>query len=295
MANTIALAQKFLPILDEVYKVKSLTARMDAQRGPDFVGTNVVNVMKLTTVGLGNYSRNLGYPIGDVNLAMEAWTLSQDRGRELSVDRMDNEETLGVAYGRLTGEFLSRYVIPETDAYRFAKYASAAGIGTATATLDKNSVIAALDVALGALDDAGVPEEGRLLYMSYPVLRMHETAVSRQLANENGVDRRVRTWDGIPVIGVPQSRFYTQITLDPGATASAGGYAKTATTGADINFMLLDPTAVIQANKFDNMKIFSPDVNQKKDAWLIQYRQYYDAFVYANRVGGIYVHKKAAG
>jgi hypothetical protein len=41
------------------------------------------------------------------------------------------------------------------------------------------------------------------------------------------------------------------------------------------------------------MKVFDPDVNQAKDAWLFQYRLYHDAFVYDNKVKGIYLHNKA--
>ena len=294
MSNNIELAQKFLPIVDEIYKINSITSRMDSENVNDikFDGTNVVKIMKLTTVGLGNYSRSTGYPVGDVNLSFEPWTLTIDRGRELSVDRMDNEETLGTAFGKLASEFITTFVVPETDAYRFAKYASTPGIGEDTSAITAANVLEKIDEAKAALDDAGVPEEGRLLYLSYPVRRALEQSVNRSLSNEQRFDRRVRELDGVPIIGVPQSRFYTGITLDPGATSEAGGYAK-ATGASDINFMLIYPKAVVQANKFDNMKIFDPDSNQKKDAWLFQYRQYYDAFVYENKVSGIFVNKKA--
>jgi hypothetical protein len=93
---------------------------------------------------------------------------------------------------------------------------------------------------------------------------------------------------------VPQSRFYKGITLDPGTETNAGGYSKTAATGRDINFLQVHPSALIQVNKFALMKIFDPDTNQDKDAWKIQYRQYYDAFVQDNKVKGIYSHIKAS-
>ena len=112
--------------------------------------------------------------------------------------------------------------------------------------------------------------------------------------NENGVDRRVMTLDGMQVIMVPQTRFYKGITLDAGASASAGGFSKTASTGRDINFMLIDPAAVLQATKLAQLKIFTPEENQSADAWLFQYRLYHDAFVYDNHVKGIYSHIKAS-
>jgi hypothetical protein len=93
------------------------------------------------------------------------------------------------------------------------------------------------------------------------------------------------------VVPVPQSRFYTAVSLNAGATETAGGYAK---TGTDINFMLMDPRAVLQVQKLAQLKIFTPDENQKLDAWNLQYRIYHDAFVYDNMVDGIYLHKKAS-
>ena len=295
MANSIALAQKFQPILDEIYKRESLTARMDALTKPvNFGGANVVQVYKTSLVGLGTYSRTTGYPAGDVTGTWETLTLAIDRGRAFSIDRMDDDETLGMAFGTTAGEFIRTKVAPEIDAYRFSKYASWSGISTPSeaALSDAASVLAAFDVAMGQLDADEVPAEGRLLYISSALYQLLKASISRSLANENGVDRRVLTLDTVQVISVPQTRFYKGITLDAGATSSAGGYAKTGTTGRDINFMLMHPSAVLQVNKHANLKVFSPEENQSADSWLIQYRQYHDAFVEENKVDGIYAHIK---
>ena len=68
-------------------------------------------------------------------------------------------------------------------------------------------------------------------------------------------------------------------------------YKKTVEEAKDINFMIVYPQAILQAKKFALPKIFSPDVNQDKDAWKFQFRLYHDAFVYENKVKGIYLHK----
>lgn len=295
MANSIDLVTKFMPILDEAYKVNSLTARMDSptDQNASFAGANVVKVMKTSIVGLGTYSRATGYPKGDVTITWEALTLAASRGREFSIDRMDDEETLGQAFGTLAGEFIRTQVAPEVDAYRFAKYASTSSILTTTgATLTANDVLAAIDAAVADMDAQEVPQEGRLLFASTSVAGFIKGAVTRMLGNESAVDRRTFSLDGMPIIPVPQSRFKTAIDLDAGATTSAGGFA--AASGAkDINFMIIYPPAVLQATKLEKMKVFEPDVNQSKDAWLFQYRLYHDAFVYDNKVKGIYLHKKA--
>lgn len=295
MAQSIALASKFQPILDEVYKAASLTARMDAQtKAVNFAGANVVNVFKTNPIGLGDYSRVSGYKAGQVVGAWETLTLAIERGRGFVIDRMDDEETLGMAFGTLASEFIRTEVAPELDAYRFSKYASTGSIGGAAADLAAGTIEAAIDAAKLVLDQKEVPSEGRILYISDQCLNWLESKVSRFLGNDNNVDKRVMRYNGMDVVMVPQTRFYSSIDLTPGtAGVDSGGYAKSA--GAkDINFMMIHPSAVLQVVKHAALKVFTPEQNQTTDGWLVQYRIYHDAFVYANKLDGVYLHKKSS-
>lgn len=296
MANSIALATKFQPILDEIYKLASLTARMDAKSKPvNFLGANVVKVFKTSLIGMGTYSRTTGYPVGDVTGTWEALTLSTERGRELFLDRMDDEETLGMAFGTLVGEYMRTKVVPEVDAYRFSKFATGAGneVGT-PATLTNADVLTAIDAGVELMNAAEVPVEGRILYVSSSVQTLMNQAVTRMYGNEKGVSNVVQSYNEMDVIMVPQTRFYKGITLDAGSSTDAGGFSKTASTGRDVNFLIIHPSAVLQAKKHDKLKIFDPDTNQDKDGWKVQYRLYHDAFVYDNKTDGIYCHIKAS-
>lgn len=295
MTQSIDLVSKFLAVLDTVYKYESKTAMLDALTRPvDFVAANEVSVMQLTTVGLGTYSRSSGYPSGEITAEWVTMQLAAERGRAFTLDRMDNEESLGLVLGNLIREWLRTHVAPEVDAYRFAKYAAGAGnIVNTGATLTKDTVVAAIDAGKLALDEDEVPEEGRILYITPTVKQFLEQAVGRELANETRVERRIMVYDGMEVIAVPQTRFYTKITLNEGSTGDAGGYAKTSSTGKDINFMILHPSSVLQPIKLNNLKYFSPEENQTSDGHLWQYRLYHDAFVYDNKEDGIYLHHKA--
>lgn len=294
MAQSIALASKFQPILDEVYKAASLTARMDAKTKPvNFAGANVVNVFKTNPIGLGTYSRVTGYPSGQVVGAWETLTLATERGRSLVVDRMDDEETLGMAFGTVVDELIRTEVAPELDAYRFSKYASTASISGAAADLDANGIIAAIDAGKLQMDKDEVPTEGRILYISDQCLNWLESKVSRFFTSESSVDKRVARYNGMDVVMVPQTRFYSSIDLNAGSAVDQGGYAKT--SGAkDINFMIIHPSAVLQVAKHESLKVFNPEQNPITDGWLIQYRIYHDAFVYANKLDGVYLHKTAS-
>lgn len=293
MANSIALAEKFMPILDEIYKRESLTSRHDAKTKPvEFGGVNEVQVFKTSVVGLGTYSRATGYPAGDVTATWETIKLEQERGRAFAIDRMDNEETLGMAFGTLAGEFIRTQVVPEVDAYRFAKWAGTVGISTTAAAALANAAatLAAIDVASARLDTDEVPQEGRLLYIAQPQYRQLIASVTRSLENQSTYDRRLKQLDEMTIIPVPQARFYTAIDLNAGALSNVGGYAKGA-AATNINFILMHPTAVGQATKLANLKVFAPEENQLTDSWLFQYRLYHDAWVYDNKVAGIYLHK----
>lgn len=295
MANTVSLTSTFLALIDAAYKADSKTAILDSlTQSPAFLNANEVKVLKLSMVGLGNYSRVTGYPAGDLTAAWETMTLAAERGRAFSLDRMDNDEMLGLALGNLIREWMRNYVAPEIDAYRFAKYATGAGnvVGSG-ATLASTTVLAAIDAAKSALRADEVPMDGLKLYVSDTVMSFIESAVSRQLANENSLDRRIATLDGMQLIEVPQTRFYTAITLNAGASSDAGGFVVNASTGKEINFLMIRPDAVLQPVKLNQVKYFSPDVNQTADAHLWQYRLYHDAFVYENKVNGIYLHHKA--
>lgn len=297
MANAITLTNKFLSLIDAVYKLESKTAMLDSvTQSPEFLGANEVKVMKLSTVGLGTYSRTAGYPAGDITATWETMALATERGRAFSLDRMDNEESLGLVLGSLIREWMRVHVAPELDAYRFSKYASFSGIsevGSPT-TLASGTILAAIDVASGQLNADEVPTEGRVLFVSDTCQTFLDQALTRSYTNETGIVRQVREYNNMPVIMVPQTRFYKGITLDAGASSSAGGYAKTGSTGRDINFLMVHPTALLQPIKLNQVKYFSPEVNQLSDGHLWQYRLYHDAFVYENHVDGVYSHIKAS-
>ena len=283
MANNIVTAEKFVPVIDGIYKKASLTSILDSATQADFSGVNTVKVMKVSTTGLGDYSKENGYAQGNATLEWEAMTLKEDRSAALTVDRMDNEETLGQAFGVIMNEFIRVNVAPEVDAYRFAQYAKTEGIGKAQANLESGeAIVAALRVAATAMDEAEVPAEDRILFITPTNLGLVQdldTTKSKEVLKRFAA-----------IVEVPQTRFYTDITLNSGA--DAWGFTKAA--GAqDINFLVAAKSAVVQATKMALPKVFTPDENQTKDAWLFQYRLYHDAFAYENKVNGIYVHTKA--
>ncbi len=300
MANNIELFKKYVPLLDEVYKLSSLTADLDGAPELARQGNNVNELIipKISMDGLANYSRNGGYVDGDVTLTNETVKCNFDRGRKFAVDTLDNAETAGIAFGALASEFIRTKVTPELDAFRFATYASISGIGTvdAAALSTGANVITALRAAVNAMDEAEVPSTERYLYITPTLLG---------LVKDLDTTKSKEVLDGFAkVVKVPQTRFYTAIKqlsgkVEPvsgGSTTddqTAGGFTK-ADSAKNINFMIIHKPAIIQYQKHVAPKVITPEQNQHADAWEFGYRTVGIAEAYENKVAGIYLHKAAS-
>lgn len=291
VANQIALAAKYAPYLDEIYRQDSKSAILDtANQFVNFTGANTVNIFNLTTVGMGNYDRNAGFVPGDATGTWQPYVLETDRGRSYMIDVLDNDETLGMAFGSLLSSVERQHVIPEVDAFRFAQYASGAAAGNVTTeTLTAGAAtIASIDAASVALDNAEVPYEGRILFVSPTVYGLIKAGITRMVMNgENNVNYGVEIYNDMRIIRVPQPRFNTSITLaNPSTSSGAGDYT---VAGDAINYMIIHPTAVLQVMKHYVPRIFSPEVNQEADAWKLNIRFAHGAWVLSHKTNGIYV------
>lgn len=288
MANSIAKFKKYIDKLDTVYQQASATSILDADADTVRMGATAGEFLipKMSMDGLADYSRSNGYVQGDVTITYETKSCNYDRGRKFSVDAMDNEETAGIAFGKLASEFIRTKVVPEMDAFRFAKYASATGIlsaAEATPTAG-TAVLTALQTAVNAQDEAEVNADGKILFITPTLLTLAknvDTTKSKAI-----LDRFEK------IITVPQTRFYTAIDLKDGTSSNelAGGY-NGSTGGYKINFMIINRDAVIQFGKHTVNKVITPEENQTNDGYLFFYRAYGITETYENKVKGIYLNR----
>ena len=287
MANSIEKFKKYVPLLDEVYKNAALTSVLDSDSTLAQAGANANEIIipKLSMDGLGNYDRNEGYTNGDVTMTNETVKFNYERGRMFSVDSMDDEETAGLAFGKLASEFIRVHVAPEGDAFRFATYSKEAGTKKAETIADGEALVKALREATTKMDEDEVSYENRYLFITPTLKGMIDdldTTKSREVLNKFA-----------GVIEVPQTRFYTAIDMLSGkAGEEKGGYKKNA-EAKDINFLIVEKSAVMQFNKHIAPKVINPELNQVADAWKFGYRKYGLADVYENKTAGVYVSHKA--
>ena len=137
------------------------------------------------------------------------------------------------------------------------------------------------------MDEDEVPETDRILYAT-------PTLLNGVMALDTTKSREVLATFAAKKI-VPQSRFYTAIDLLDGKTpGEEAGHYKKATSGLDINFMIIHKPAIIKFDKHIASDIIPAENNADYDADIIKYRKYGLVDAYANKRAGIYLSHKAA-
>ena len=291
MANAIALAKLYEPLLQEAYAKDTLTNLFENSALVSTMQSalaNEVYVPEMTLTGLGDYSKTEGYPVGDINLTWVPLKLTQDRGRQFAVDVVDDMEAMKVAGANVMSQFLKFAVIPEVDAYRFAKWATGSDTTMrANATISTGpALVTAIDVATAKMTDASVPDEGRILCLTptmYNLLKQAQDGKRFYVTTDSTIGRKIAYYDEMRVQVIPENRFYS------GITTSATGYTN---SGSKLNFMIIHPTAVFAVTKHTAIKAKDPDVDI--DAMKFAYRLYHDAFIVPNHEKGVYVHSVSA-
>ncbi len=285
--NAIELFKRYIALLDEIYKYESKTIVLDGENSLARQGANANELIipMLDMDGLADYSRSSGYTDGCVDFNFETVKCNFDRGRMFVVDVMDDIETMGMVFGKLSSEFVRTKVIPELDAFRIAKYASLPDISVAkTADLTTGAqVVSALRAATTTMNNDEVAENSRILFI--------ETGLKGLLDDMDTNKSKAVLNKFSSIVEMPQNRMYTSIKQLSGKDEEkAGGYAM-AEGASNINFIIIEKSAVIQFNKRVKDKIISPEQNQNADAYKYGYRQVAIADGYKNKRAGIYLHK----
>lgn len=303
--NTLQYSQQFQTVLDAQMLASATSAFMEANAGQvKYDGGDTVHIPEISMQGLAKYDRDEGFNQGSVTLKFNPYKMTQDRGRTFQLDSMDVNETNFVATaGTVMGEFQRTQVIPEIDSYRYSKIAALAtaenkvttGFTPAVAT-----ILEKLEAEITDIRDVVGEDEGLIIVMSTKLRTILNNAdkFNRYLnvaEFKNGsVNTTVKSFNDIPILGVPSARMKTAYVFNDGKTANQqeGGF-KADTAAKDINWIIMPQRAPIAVSKTDKVRVFTPDINQKADAWKIDYRKYHDLWIPKNRFAAIRVNTGA--
>ena len=277
--NNIEISTIYLPKLYQVYKNEDKTSILDGDETTVQKGLNgEIKIAKLDMDGLGDFDRNTGYTKGSTKFVWETVKYDKERSQDLRIDRLDNQEALGLPFAKLSSEFVRTKVIPETDAARIAKIASVTGISEKEETLaDGAGVVTALRACTNKMDEDEVSTENRILFITPTLKGMIDDL---DTTKSKKVLERFST-----IIEVPQTRMYTAVTLNDGKENY--GYKK-AEGANEINFLCVEKSAAVTAmDQF--IKYFTPDEDQIGDDNVFKYRNNnLYGHVYENKLVGVY-------
>lgn len=293
MANTINYATKYEKELAQVIKQGSLTEELETPQ-VNWLDAQTFRVPQIGVSGYGTHSRNGGFNQGAVNVSNEPYTLAFDRDIEFFVDRADvDESNQAASAANVTKVFLNENAIPEIDAYRFSKLATAAITAgkTVSEAMSDATTFSRLKAAILPMRKYG---PGNLvMYVSSEVMDMLERSkeftrsITMQAGAPGVLESRITAIDGVKLKEVWDfDRFKTAFDFTSGFVAAPGAL--------DINFLLVAKPAVIAKAKLSYVKLWNPGEHTEGDGFLYQNRLYHDAFLRKNMTDGIFVSTKPA-
>lgn len=292
MPNTVNYAIQFEKDLKQKYTRELLSAGLTTQNIV-FSGANKVKIPYVTVSGYKDHGRDGGFNRGTVANQFMEKTLGFDRDVEFFVDTMDVDETnQALSAANITNSFITEKAIPETDAYRFSKlYTDFTALSAAatTDTLTAATILDKFDTLMEEMDEAEVPEDGRILYVIpsiYTMIKQAEKVVRNlDVTRSAAVNRHIRSLDDVMIKRIPSGRMKTAYDFTEGFTP--------AKTAKQMDMILVHPQSVIAADKHSYINLWAPGTHTQGDGYLYQNRKYGDLFVIDTRVDGIKINLAA--
>lgn len=271
----IELATQYLPYVDEMFATESKKSLLTNQ---DFAwdGAATVKVYKVSTASMNDYGRS-GPAEGnwsrygqvlDLDTSTETLTLERDRAFTFAIDKLDEDETKRqMQAATALARQLREVVMPEVDAWVYAKMCADAGNKPAAKPLTATNIYAEIIKGSNALDNAEVPDTGRVLLITPDTYLLMKQAKDIVMETDIGAELRLRgvisDLDGMTVIRVPANRV-----------------------PANFGFLIVHPVATVAPTKLADYRIHQdpPGISGS----LVEGRVNYDAFVLENKAGGLY-------
>jgi prophage protein len=300
--NRVETALKISEKIDQRAVEKSCTAWMTAgAKDFEFKGNGTFRIPSIRMSGLGDYRKDLGYPMGSVTMTYKDYTCEYDRSRSFTLDSQEvDESNFVVSAARSLSIFIDEYVIPEIDALRFAKLCAIANEkshATTGYTPAKADIYSKLLNAMYAVKDSGSQEV--VAHVSSEVLAAlgvsseFQHILRQDDFNAGRLYSKVTYIDDMPLILTPKSRFYSAIDLYDGITAGeeGGGYKKSS-AGKDINFIVVGKDVPAAIEKHSVKNIIPPGDHTCGDSWFFATRVYHDLLVKETKKDGVYINTK---
>ena len=270
----IELTTKFQPYVDEQFTAESKRNILTNQDF-DWTGAHTVKVYKVGTSEMNDYDRegtgenwSRYGAVKGLDATTEEMTLKKDRSFTFAIDKLDQDETQNqLAAASALARQNREVVIPEVDAYTYGVMVENAGTKPAAKELTAENIYDEIIAGTLALDEALVPESGRVLVLTPAIMRLlkknPDVSVETNIGNELRQKGAVGILDGMTVQSIPANRL-----------------------PANFGFMIAHPVATVAPVKLEDYTVHEnpPGISGS----LVEGRICYDAFVLENKAKAIY-------
>lgn len=277
----IELATKYLPYVDEVFTQDSKKSLLTNKDFAWYDNASDVLIYKISTANMNDYGRSGATgtnwsrygEVESLNATTQKMSLTMDRSFTFALDTLDVMETeRQLASQKALARQIREVVIPEVDTYIYGVMCAKAGHKPDAVELTSENIYDEIIKASAALDDALVPEEGRVLTVTPAVYLLMKKCKDITMETEMGNDMRVKgvitNLDGALTIKMAAARL-----------------------PENFGFMLCHPCATVAPTKLESYRVHNnpPGI----DGDLVEGRIVYDAFVLENKAKAIYYQTKA--
>lgn len=275
----INLATKFLPYVDEKFSTESKKSLLTNQDF-DWTGAKTVKVYKVSTSEMNDYDRpgtgenwsRYGIVKG-LDAVTEEFTLKKDRSFTFAIDKLDTDETVrNLQAATALERQIREKVVPEVDTYTYGVMCENAGQKPDAKALTNTNIYTEILAGNQALDNAEVPETGRIIVVTpdvYVLMKQcKDITMETDIGNELRIKGVIAMIDGAMVIKVPKNRL-----------------------PENFGFLIAHPCATVAPTKLEDYKIHEdpPGISGS----LVEGRIAYDAFVLDNKVNALYYQATA--
>lgn len=178
-------AETFTSLLQQKY-AKELCSDALTQSHPEvkFINAQTIKLPRMTVSGYKDHTRTPGFNTGTLSNDWEPKKLEHDRDIEFWIDPLDIDETnLTLSVANIQNTFETEQAIPEKDSYRFSKIHAEMEAYSGRIVKDAVTVenfLEMFDEEMAVMDEAGVPEEGRMMYVTPSMNRIIKEAQGLQ-------------------------------------------------------------------------------------------------------------------
>ena len=259
-----------------------------------FVDNKTIHLPSLTTTGRVNGDRDtIGSFARNFDNSWETKTLKNHRTWGTLVHPRDIDETNQVvSISNITKVFNEEQKFPELDAMAIStlyslKNEQEAITPLAKGTITLDNVLTYFDTYMDKMDEAGVPANGRILYVDTYTKTLIDTAKesARYLnANDTTVKRSLSRIDEVEVISVPTRCMKSAYEFFNGESGK-NGFA-VAADAVDVKMLLVHLSAVIPAINYEFAQLEAPTaLSQGKYVYFEE--SFEDLFIYNKKHAAI--------